>query len=278
MSLSANAATICLPFFQTVLRNAGYPVPASEVKGVGGNTFRRYEKKYLLTAEQYEYLLPRLEGHMVFDEYCRKNGSYSVCTLYLDTPDGAIARRCADFKQYKEKLRLRSYGTPRSPEDRVFVCLKRKLLGEGNKRRASLRLCEAEGFISGLSRPEGLSYGDRQVLDEIEWFMRGHPGIAPAMYISYERQAFAGRGDPGLRLTVDADILWRRDALSLAAGSFGESLLAPGERLMEIKIPGAMPLWLAKALSRAEAFPAGFSKYGRAFLADAGAASREKTA
>ena len=40
---------------------------------------------------------------------------------------------------------------------------------------------------------------------------------------------------------------------------------------MEIKIPGAAPLWLSRVLSRAGVFPASFSKYGvcyRDFLSD----------
>lgn len=34
---------------------------------------------------------------------------------------------------------------------------------------------------------------------------------------------------------------------------------------MEIKIPGAAPLWLARALSDAGVFPSHFSKYGAAY-------------
>ena len=35
-----------------------------------------------------------------------------------------------------------------------------------------------------------------------------------------------------------------------------------GGVLMEIKIPGAAPLWLARTLSELEIFPVSFSKYG----------------
>ena len=41
--------------------------------------------------------------------------------------------------------------------------------------------------------------------------------------------------------------------------------LEPGERLMEIKAPGALPLWLADALSGQGVFPISFSKYGSAY-------------
>ena len=54
-------------------------------------------------------------------------------------------------------------------------------------------------------------------------------------------------------------------ALDLASGTWGEQLLSPGERLMEIKISNAMPLWLAEALSGCGIYPTSFSKYGKAY-------------
>ena len=34
---------------------------------------------------------------------------------------------------------------------------------------------------------------------------------------------------------------------------------------MEVKIPGAAPIWLAKAFSEIGIFPVSFSKYGKAY-------------
>ena len=51
----------------------------------------------------------------------------------------------------------------------------------------------------------------------------------------------------------------------LTAGSHGLPLIAPGQVLMEIKIPGAAPLWLAHMLSELALFPTGFSKYSTCY-------------
>lgn len=67
----------------------------------------------------------------------------------------------------------------------------------------------------------------------------------------------ASRSIPGIR--------WRADDLDLAHGTRGRLLLDPSMCLMEIKIPGAAPLWLARALSDAGVFPSHFSKYGAAY-------------
>ena len=48
----------------------------------------------------------------------------------------------------------------------------------------------------------------------------------------------------------------------IAPGSPIRELLPPDAVLMEIKIPGAAPLWLSRLLTDAGAFPGAFSKYG----------------
>ena len=57
----------------------------------------------------------------------------------------------------------------------------------------------------------------------------------------------------------------RRYNLNLTAEDFGENLLKEGERLMEVKILGAMPMWLSEILSELSIFPVGFSKYGNEY-------------
>lgn len=54
---------------------------------------------------------------------------------------------------YKEKLRLRSYGTP-SADDKVFIELKKKYRGVVYKRRTAMTLREAEMFLSGKLLPK----------------------------------------------------------------------------------------------------------------------------
>ena len=57
----------------------------------------------------------------------------------------------------------------------------------------------------------------------------------------------------------------RTDELDLGAGARGQNLLPPGGVLMEIKIPGAMPLWMARALDEMNIRQTSFSKYGACY-------------
>ena len=49
-------------------------------------------------------------------------------------------------------------------------------------------------------------------------------------------------------------------------GSVGEAVIPEGMTLMEIKIPGVMPLWMAQILSDMQIYPTSFSKYGAYYM------------
>ena len=221
-------------------------------------TFKRYEKKYLLTREQYERLWQSLSAYIEPDEYFKS----TVCSVYYDTPDYALIRRSLDKPVYKEKLRLRSYNVP-GEDDMVFLELKKKYKGIVYKRRAMLRAREAGEYLAGLRpAPNG-----GQVMREIDWFLRQNK-VAPRAFIACDRAAYRGVENHELRITFDRDIRWRETELDLTRGSDGRPLLRDGQVLMEIKMPEAAPLWLARILSEQGIFPVGFSKYGTCYEAN----------
>ncbi|ACL20336.1 polyphosphate polymerase domain-containing protein [Desulfitobacterium hafniense] len=221
------------------------------------SVFKRYEKKYMLNEEQYRHLLKRAAGKVKEDKFKQSR----INTIYFDTPDYHLISASLEKPLYKEKLRLRSYGTPHG-HDQVFVELKKKFQGVVYKRRTVMSLEEAVEYLYHRKPARNAS----QITQEIDWFLKFYGEIGPAMYISYERLALSGIEDPGLRITFDQDILWRQDELDLSMAPWGRSLLAPGQRLMEIKIAGAMPLWLAHILDELAIYPSSFSKYGKAYL------------
>ena len=221
-------------------------------------TFKRYEKKYLLSARKFELLWERLREHLVPDLFHRS----TVCSIYYDSDDFSLIRHSLEKPVYKEKLRLRSYNVP-GPDGEVFVELKKKYKGVVYKRRVRMSAVEAERYLAGQSRPTE----DGQILREIDFFLQTHE-VSPKAFIACEREAWVDREEPELRITFDRNLRWRDTDLHLTAGSGGEPLLPDGEVLMEIKIPGAAPLWLAHLLSELEIFPTSFSKYGTCYRQD----------
>lgn len=220
-------------------------------------TFKRYELKYLLSDNQYQLLRQRLSDKLKIDHY----GVTTICNIYFDTPEKRLIKTSLEKPIYKEKLRLRSYGTP-GLEDTVFVELKKKYKGIVYKRRERMELLKAQNYLYD-GQP---LMKETQITKEINWFIKNYLNLKPSMYISYDRIAMYGMEDSNLRVTFDSNILWREEDLWLGSGPYGNAILQPGQQLMEIKIPGTMPIWLAHILDELNIYPSSFSKYGKAFL------------
>ncbi len=220
------------------------------------NIFERYEIKYLLTKEQKNIIMSAMDGRMKGDQY----GRSTICNIYFDLPDHYLIRRSLEHPVYKEKLRVRSYGTP-TDDSSVFVELKKKYKSVVYKRRISMTEREAKDYLCGggeVSHPS-------QISREIDYFCSFYKGIQPAMFLSYDREAFYGVDDDSFRVTFDENIHWRDYDLSLTKGVYGNLLLLPNQTLMEVKTSGAIPLWMVSAMTECHAYKASFSKYGTAF-------------
>ena len=228
-------------------------------------SFKRYEKKFLINKEQYDNLIPILLKYMDYDEYCKDGRNYSIYNLYYDTENDDVIRHSIYKPYYKEKLRLRSYRTPKSLDESVFLELKKKINGIVNKRRVVMTLGEAYDFLESGKRPQTEDYINNQVLNEIEYYLKNNP-VYPKVYIGYSRKALFGKEDRYFRVTFDSKIMARRDDLSLESGSYGDGLLEDNIYLMEVKILGAMPLWFANILSELEIYNTHFSKYGDEYV------------
>ena len=177
--------------------------------------FKRKEIKYLLSREKRNALLPILEAHMEPDAFAHS----SISNLYYDTPDFRMVRRSLEKPMYKEKLRLRSYGTPENTST-VFPEIKKKAMGIVYKRRISLPYQEAVSFLSGqqiastdtcngttqqiastdtcngmtqqIASTDMCDGTTRQILHELDWMLASYENLAPRVFLSYERDSYKG--------------------------------------------------------------------------------------
>lgn len=213
--------------------------------------FKRYEKKYLLTRGQYLAMLDGMEAYMKPDEH----PCYSISNVYYDTAGYDLIRASLEKPVYKEKLRMRSYGVPGS-RDTVFVEIKKKYDGVVYKRRITMPMQDAALYVCGARKGDG-----SQISREIDWFLRFYRPV-PKAFIAYDREAYAAADGGELRITFDTNLRARSNDIDLRLGDYGVPLLPDDRYLMEIKIPGAAPLWLARLLSENDIFSTSFSKYG----------------
>lgn len=222
--------------------------------------FNRYEKKYRITDACYQKLRERLLEYMEPDAYSRNGEFYTICNIYYDTIHNDLISRSMEKPVYKEKLRLRSYGVV-TPEDKVFLEIKKKYKGLVNKRRTKLKLAEAYEFVRSGELPAYQPYMNAQVVRELQYCLK-RMELKPVLFLSYDRVAMFGKDNKEFRVTFDRNIITRRYDLGLHYGIYGEKLLPEDEWIMEVKIENAMPLWMTKILSEFRIYPVSFSKYG----------------
>lgn len=161
-------------------------------------------------------------------------------------------------------------------------------------------------FLDENGAPIEPSDESRQIAAEIEACRVRHGQLVPSMGIRCRREAYTSVGDTTpVRITFDHEVSYcdyfehdvhrnlknlpevanPRSELPSTPRSEGSAdtslsectepastpamipLLDPGACIMEIKVSGAMPLWLSTALSACQVFPSSFSKYGEAYRA-----------
>ncbi len=227
--------------------------------------FQRVEKKYLMSQEQWEGFIQRGSNYIEMDPY----GLHTICNIYFDTEEDILIRTSLEKPPYKEKMRLRSYGIP-GEEDLVFLELKKKWDGIVYKRRVPMTLKEARDYIEQGVWPDH----DSQMMREMDYFMKFYRP-RPKVWLAYDREAYFGKVDAELRLTIDRNIRTRTKGLKLELGDAGERLMDKEWYLMEIKVSQAYPIWLARLLGELKIYPVSFSKYGSYYIA-AQAAKQKK--
>ena len=149
--------------------------------------FNRREIKYLLTDDDKNALLEIIGNYMDSDPYNKDGQTYSICNLYLDTVADELIIKSLEKPEFKEKIRLRSYGTV--PLDAtVYLESKKKFDGVVNKRRTAFKLQDAYTYFETgtILQNEKMNH---QVMKEIDYVMNFYK-LQPKVFISYDRLAF----------------------------------------------------------------------------------------
>ena len=137
--------------------------------------FKRYELKYIISKELAELILPEIIKHTVPDEY----GQTTINNIYFDTENYRLIRNSLEKPTvYKEKLRLRCYGTP-TDDSPAFIELKKKYESVVYKRRLKLTYCEAVKALETGILP------DTQIGHEIAYFLKYYNHPKKNLYLTY---------------------------------------------------------------------------------------------
>jgi len=213
--------------------------------------FNRFELKYLIGRDQIEAVRDDLAERLQPDPHS-EDGSYSVWSLYYDTPDRKFYWEKIDGVKFRRKLRIRHYGEPSSlAEDTiVFVEIKQRVNRVTQKRRIAVAYREALALCDthvGLEMPAA---DDRRVVDEVLMLVGGL-ALEPSAITGYQRLAMVGHAtDSGLRVTFDTYLRGRTTDLQLHSTVPTESILDPAMAILEVKVNERVPYWLTETVAR----------------------------
>ena len=218
--------------------------------------FRRVEKKFILNKSQYIKLKKMIADYMQEDKY----GKSTICNIYFDTNQYDLIRHSITKPYYKDKIRLRSYNVP-NKDSKVYLEIKRKCDEVVGKRRIEMKL---NSFYEYVLNNKPFATSNAQIENELYYYFNFY-NLKPAMYVSYEREAFYQKDNMDFRATFDSNIIARDYDLQLEKGSYGELILPRDQYIMELKTLGATPLWMVKILNDLNIKRVVYSKYGTAY-------------
>lgn len=224
--------------------------------------FKRVETKYIVRTDQYEALLDDLKVYLKEDYY----PTSTISNIYFDTPDFDVIKDALAKKNMREKIRMRSYFANPSEDCQAFLEVKQKdQKGVGHKFRLvsnpkSINLLLCQGYSDE-------SISDPNLLTEIHALRDRYPGLAPRVYIYYDRYSLKQKKKIGdkVRVTFDKNLRYRDTDVSLSSGTDGKPLLEPNQMVMEIKASADKPEWLKEILAKHGLRKMKFSKYSCAF-------------
>ena len=229
-------------------------------------TFKRIETKYIVSKDKLDKLIQDLKEYLVEDDYPIS----TISNIYFDTEDFDVL--LDDFgDKRKEKVRMRTYLSQPKADSQVFLEIKTKdQEGIGRKFRLLSTPISILNFMTkGHLDP---SITDAVVIETVKKLRIDYKqAIKPRMYIYYDRYSLKekkyieGYDYNKIRITIDQNLVYRDENISLFAGNQGAPLLDDKTLIMEIKAPGNRPQWLQDILDKYGLIEHKFSKYSCAY-------------
>ena len=230
-------------------------------------TFKRIETKYIVSKDKLDKLIQDLKEYLVEDDYPIS----TISNIYFDTEDFDVLQDDDFGNKRKEKVRMRTYLSQAKIDSQVFLEIKTKdQEGIGRKYRL---LSTPSSIINFITKGHlDASITDTVVIEKVKKLQHDYKlAIKPRMYIYYDRyslkekKSIEGCHYNKIRITIDQNLVYRDENVSLFAGNHGYALLDDNTVIMEIKAPGNKPQWLQDILDKYSLMEHKFSKYSCAY-------------
>lgn len=230
-------------------------------------SFKRIETKYIVAKTDLADLIEDLKTYLVEDDY----PTSTISNIYFDTEQFDMIQDDSQYTKRKEKIRMRTYLSQVQPDSQVFLEIKSKdSTGVGRKYRL---LSTPHSITQFMTRGQlDSSIKDQMMIEKIQQLQEEYQqAIIPRMYIYYDRfslkekKKISGFPYNKIRVTIDQNLTYRDNNVSLFSGKDGFPLLNEDIVIMEIKAPGRKPQWLQDILDQYGLVEQKFSKYSCAY-------------
>ena len=151
--------------------------------------------------------------------------------------------------------RIRKVGMDKETIYTCYVTQNRVLLGVVTVRR--MLLSSYETRIRDIMETNVLSVNTHEDKEDVSQLLNKYDLSALPVVDAENRLV-------GI-ITFDDAIRFRTEDLTLDSDPWGTALLRPDQVLMELKAPGAIPLWMVRLLTEMGLYKTSFSKYGTAY-------------
>lgn len=214
----------------------------------------RREIKYSISEIDYYRYLALFEKVLQIDPHS-KEGTYTIRSLYFDTPNNDDYYGKMNGEEVRKKIRLRIYDTK---ADRVKLELKRKININQIKETVWISKEDANALIQ-KKYDVLLEYKEKTAHTIYHIMTIGQ--YQPVVLIDYDRRAFYHE-ENNIRVTLDSQIRSSETNFDFFSD---EVMMVPAfttyQAILEVKFNGELFCWITEALKGRDTINQSLSKY-----------------
>jgi SPX domain protein involved in polyphosphate accumulation len=247
------------------------------MSGQSATMIERREYKYLIDRSTMEGIRAAIRPYCQIDENAAKSPTrtYTIDTLYFDTPDLSLFWANDHEQVDRFKMRIRSYAdAPKAP---MFLEVKRRINDVIAKSRGKVHRSQWAQLMADPAAPipESVAGKDRWAVERFLSLARTLH-IRPFTLVRYQREPYFSVIDDYARVTFDTNIrAHRMDRLSFEPDGRNWRNLDDTEIqrsqhsmiVLELKFTTHVPLWMVSLARRFGLVRSGYSKYGNSIRA-----------
>lgn len=208
---------------------------------------QRFELKYRISEAKAQQIRFFVQNYLACDPFgiTQPNLSYSVNSLYLDSPALKTYQDTINGDRNRFKLRIRYYDYDDTP---VYFEIKRRHNKVIRKKRAQVHRWAVKDLLSGqLPTMDHLVSQSAEDFEAIEEFtyLQSLLVARPTLHVAYYREAYELEHSNAVRVTFDREVRSNpKTDMDLMINNPGDLLVFGDTVILELKFTNTFPNWL----------------------------------